>query len=77
MSAPQQTLDRWADGERLFATALGRLTDEEFDHPSLLPGWDRVELRTALSEATGYSVLMDKDVTSAAVAPTVWMRTTP
>ncbi|SDO47857.1 maleylpyruvate isomerase family mycothiol-dependent enzyme [Geodermatophilus sp. DSM 45219] len=41
MSAPQQTLDRWADGERLFATALGRLTDEEFDHPSLLPGWDR------------------------------------
>ena len=38
--------------------------------PPLLPGWDRVELRNALSEATGYSVLMDKDVTSAAVAET-------
>ena len=41
MTAPQETLDRWADGERLFATALGRLTDEEFDRPSLCPGWDR------------------------------------
>lgn len=38
---PGPALDRWADGERLFATALGRLTDEEFDRPSLLPGWDR------------------------------------
>ena len=41
MGVPQQVLDRWADGERLFATALGRLTDEELDRPSLLPGWDR------------------------------------
>jgi maleylpyruvate isomerase len=41
VSAPRQVLDRWADGERLFATALGRLTDEELDGPSLLPGWDR------------------------------------
>ena len=41
MTAPQEILDRWADGERLFATALGRLTDEELDAPSLLPGWDR------------------------------------
>ena len=41
MTAPQEELDRWADGERLFATALGRLTDEEFDQPSLCPGWDR------------------------------------
>lgn len=38
--------------------------------PPLLPGWDRVELRNALSAATGYSVLVDKDVTSAAVAET-------
>ncbi|MFJ6078371.1 ROK family transcriptional regulator [Pseudarthrobacter sp. NPDC092419] len=38
--------------------------------PPLLSGWDRVELRNALSEATGYPVLMDKDVTSAAVAET-------
>lgn len=43
MSASQEVpaLDRWADGERLFATALGRLTDEELDGPSLLPGWNR------------------------------------
>ncbi|MFW3169582.1 maleylpyruvate isomerase family mycothiol-dependent enzyme [Geodermatophilus sp. CPCC 206100] len=40
MTKPE-TLDWWADGERLFGTALGRLTDEEFDAPSLLPGWDR------------------------------------
>jgi predicted NBD/HSP70 family sugar kinase len=38
--------------------------------PPLLPGWDRVELRNALAQATGYSVLVDKDVTSAAVAET-------
>lgn len=38
--------------------------------PPLLPGWDRVELRNALAKATGYSVLVDKDVTSAAVAET-------
>ena len=35
------TLDWWADGERHFGTALGRLTDEEFGSPSLLPGWSR------------------------------------
>ncbi|MGY1592345.1 maleylpyruvate isomerase family mycothiol-dependent enzyme [Geodermatophilus sp. SYSU D00708] len=40
MSKPE-TLDWWADGERLFGTALGRLTDEEFGAPSLLPGWNR------------------------------------
>ncbi|RBY78915.1 hypothetical protein DQ238_11030 [Geodermatophilus sp. TF02-6] len=36
-----ETLAWWEDGERLFGTALGRMTDEEFDGPSLLPGWDR------------------------------------
>jgi maleylpyruvate isomerase len=40
MTKPE-TLDWWADGERLFGTALGRLTDEEFEGPSLLPGWNR------------------------------------
>ncbi len=30
MTKPE-TLDWWADGERLFGTALGRLTDEEFE----------------------------------------------
>lgn len=38
--------------------------------PPLLLGWDRVYLRDALAEATGLSTLMDKDVTSAAVAET-------
>jgi predicted NBD/HSP70 family sugar kinase len=38
--------------------------------PPLLPGWDRVPLRDALARATGLFVLVDKDVTSAAVAET-------
>ena len=53
MSAPQQVLDRWADGERLFATALGRLTDEEFDGASLLPGWDRRHVAVVGAAADG------------------------
>jgi maleylpyruvate isomerase len=35
------TLAWWADGERHLGTAVGRLTDEEFAAPSLLPGWSR------------------------------------
>ena len=31
----------YVDGERHLATALGRLVDEEFDEPSLLPDWSR------------------------------------
>ncbi|KQS69245.1 maleylpyruvate isomerase family mycothiol-dependent enzyme [Modestobacter sp. Leaf380] len=38
------TLDSWAEGEQLLATALGRLTDPEFADPSLLPGWSRHQL---------------------------------
>jgi predicted NBD/HSP70 family sugar kinase len=38
--------------------------------PPFLLGWDRVPLRDALAEATGLSTLVDKDVTSAAVAET-------
>ena len=38
---PPATLGWWADGERHLGTALGRLTDEEFPGPSLLPGWSR------------------------------------
>ncbi|MDQ0820675.1 putative NBD/HSP70 family sugar kinase [Arthrobacter sp. V4I6] len=38
--------------------------------PPLLLGWVRVPLRDALAEATGLSTLVDKDVTSAAVAET-------
>lgn len=35
------TLPRWEDGERFFATALGNLADVDLDGPSLLPGWPR------------------------------------
>jgi maleylpyruvate isomerase len=38
---PTETLGWWVDGERHFGTALGRLTDEDLDGPSLLPGWSR------------------------------------
>jgi maleylpyruvate isomerase len=38
---PTQAIDRWERGEEHLATALGRLVDEEFDGPSLLPGWNR------------------------------------
>lgn len=38
--------------------------------PPLLNGWHRVQLRDALAEATGLETLVDKDVTSAAVAET-------
>lgn len=43
MSIPP-TLALWEQGERHLATALGRLTNEEFDGPSLLPGWTRQHL---------------------------------
>ncbi|MEC5191125.1 MULTISPECIES: ROK family transcriptional regulator [unclassified Arthrobacter] len=38
--------------------------------PPLLPGWDHVPLRDALAAATGLTTIVDKDVTSAAVAET-------
>ena len=41
MTGPTEVLDWWERGERHLATALGRLADEEFDGPSLLPGWSR------------------------------------
>lgn len=40
-AVPTEALDWWERGERHLATALGRLTDEELDAPSLLPGWTR------------------------------------
>jgi maleylpyruvate isomerase len=36
-------------GERHLATALGRLVDEEFDRPSLLPGWSRAHVLAHLA----------------------------
>lgn len=38
--------------------------------PPLLTRWNRVSIREALAEATGLETLVDKDVTSAAVAET-------
>lgn len=38
--------------------------------PPLLQGWNRVRIREALAHATGMETLVDKDVTSAAVAET-------
>jgi predicted NBD/HSP70 family sugar kinase len=45
---------------------LGILLD-----PPLLDGWTRVPLREALAEATGFPVLLEKDVAAAAVAE-IW-----
>ena len=42
--APTEVLGWWADGEQHLGTALGRLTDEEFAAPSLLPDWSRHRL---------------------------------
>lgn len=42
--APTEVLAWWAAGEEHLASALGRLTDEELDGSSLLPGWTRHRL---------------------------------
>ncbi|MFZ4894739.1 ROK family transcriptional regulator [Plantibacter sp. Mn2098] len=44
--------------------------------PPLLVGWDRVSLRDALIEATGLPVVLEKDVTAAAVAE-LWLQSGP
>jgi maleylpyruvate isomerase len=49
MTAPSEYLDWWERGEQHLGTALGRLTDEEFDAPSLLPGWTRQRLLAHLA----------------------------
>src|SRR3954452_20349540 len=38
---PTEAIDRWERGEQHLATAIGRLVDDDFDGPSLFPGWDR------------------------------------
>lgn len=48
-TAPVEVLGWWQDGERLLGTALGRLTDEELDAPSLLTGWTRRHLLVHLA----------------------------
>jgi maleylpyruvate isomerase len=49
MTAPTELLDWWERGEQHVGTALGRLTDEEFPSPSLLPGWSRAQLLAHLA----------------------------
>jgi maleylpyruvate isomerase len=49
IAEPTELLDWWRRGEEHLATALGRLTDEEFAAPSLLPGWDRRRLLAHLA----------------------------
>jgi maleylpyruvate isomerase len=49
LAEPTELLDWWRRGEAHLATALGRLTDEEFAAPSLLPGWDRQRLLAHLA----------------------------
>jgi predicted NBD/HSP70 family sugar kinase len=41
-------------------------------NPPMLPGWHRVELRTALNLATGLPVLIEKDATAAVVSE-LWL----
>lgn len=49
MTAPTEYLDWWRTGEEHLGTALGRLTDEEFGEPSLLPGWTRAHVLAHLA----------------------------
>jgi maleylpyruvate isomerase len=49
MTAPTEQLDWWQRGEEHLGTALGRLTDEEFPGPSLLPGWTRAQVLAHLA----------------------------
>jgi predicted NBD/HSP70 family sugar kinase len=77
IAAEIEQLTQLSDVDRSKIAGLGVAAPGPIDHdhgtvvePPLLSGWDRVPLRSALADATGLEVLMDKDVTSAAVAET-------
>jgi maleylpyruvate isomerase len=38
---PVEIIDRWKQAEEHLGTAIGRLVEEDYDGPSLLPGWNR------------------------------------
>ena len=38
---PVEAIGRWKQAEAHLGTAIGRLVEEDYDGPSLLPGWDR------------------------------------
>ena len=77
IAAEIEQLTQSSGVDRTKIAGLGVAAPGPIDHdngtvvePPLLSGWDRVPLRSALADATGLEVLMDKDVTSAAVAET-------
>jgi maleylpyruvate isomerase len=38
---PAEAIGRWKQAEAHLGTAIGRLVEEDYDGPSLLPGWNR------------------------------------
>jgi maleylpyruvate isomerase len=38
---PTEAIERWKQAEEHLGTAIGRMVEEDYDGPSLLPGWDR------------------------------------
>ena len=43
-AVPTEMIGWWEHGEEALATAVGRLVDEDFPAPSLLPGWTRAHV---------------------------------
>ena len=46
---PTEWIDWWRHGEEHLATALGRLVEEDYARPSLLPGWTRAHVLAHLA----------------------------
>lgn len=63
------------DVERILGigvAAPGPLESERFLNPPLLPAWHGVDIRGELAEATGFAVVVEKDVTAAVVGE-LWL----
>lgn len=48
-AVPGEWIDLWERGEQHLATALGRLVEEDYAKPSLLPGWTRAHVLAHLA----------------------------
>jgi maleylpyruvate isomerase len=46
---PTEWIDLWERGEQHLATALGRLVEDDYARPSLLPGWTRAHVLAHLA----------------------------